>query len=228
MNEKFRYELKYICSEAQSIRLMAQLEGLLQRDSHTGTKGYYTVRSLYFDDYENSSFGGKEDGIDMRKKYRLRSYDNDPGVISLEIKERVRDKIRKKSCRILKREADIIRSGEWYKVMDSPSPVVEEFFFQGALHLMSPKVIVEYDRIPYICDEGNVRVTLDKNIRSASAAEDFWETTLCTRPILPKGQQLLEVMFDEFLPDYIYQAMQLDDLRQTAFSKYYLCRKFSI
>ena len=93
---------------------------------------------------------------------------------------------------------------------------------------MSPKVIVEYDRIPYICDEGNVRVTLDKNIRSASAAEDFWETTLCTRPILPKGQQLLEVKFDEFLPDYIYQAMQLDDLRQTAFSKYYLCRKFSI
>ena len=198
MNEKFRYELKYICSEAQSIRLAAQLEGLLQKDSHTGERGYYTVRSLYFDDYENSAFWGKEDGTDMRKKYRLRSYDNDPGVISLETKERVRDKIRKKSCQISKWEADFIRAGEWYEVMDNSSPVAKDFFLQGTIHLMTPKVIVEYDRIPYVCDEGNVRVTIDKNIRSASAEEDFWETTLCTRPILPKGQQLLEIKFDEF------------------------------
>ena len=45
---------------------------------------------------------------------------------------------------------------------------------------------------------------------------------------MPVGMQLMEVKCDEFIPDYIYRALQLDDLIQTAFSKYYLCRKLNI
>ena len=44
---------------------------------------------------------------------------------------------------------------------------------------------------------------------------------------MPPGQQLLEVKYDAYLPDFIYRSLQLSSLRQTAFSKYYLCRKFT-
>ena len=41
------------------------------------------------------------------------------------------------------------------------------------------------------------------------------------------GQQLLEVKYDAYLPDYIYRSLQLENLRQEAFSKFYISRRFS-
>jgi len=92
---------------------------------------------------------------------------------------------------------------------------------------MRPVVIVEYERIPYIYKNGNVRITLDTNISSSSAVEAFLDKTIPGRPVLPLGQQLLEVKYDEYLPDFIYRNLQLHSLRQTAFSKYYICRKYT-
>ena len=91
----------------------------------------------------------------------------------------------------------------------------------------APVVIVEYDRIPYVYKNGNVRITLDTNICSSSAVSTFLEETIPRRPVLPLGQQLLEVKYDEYLPDFIYRSLQLSSLRQTAFSKYYICRKYT-
>ena len=90
-----------------------------------------------------------------------------------------------------------------------------------------PKVIVEYDRIPFICRDGNVRITLDMNIRASSRPDDFLNEKLTTRPIMSVGQNLLEVKYDEFLPDYINHSMQMRGLRQATFSKYYLCRRYA-
>ena len=92
---------------------------------------------------------------------------------------------------------------------------------------LRPVAIVEYDRIPYVYKNGNVRITLDTNISSCSAVERFLDETLPVRPVMPMGQQLLEVKYDEYLPDFIYRNLQLHSLRQTAFSKYYICRKYA-
>ena len=92
---------------------------------------------------------------------------------------------------------------------------------------LRPVVIVEYDRIPYVYKNGNVRITLDTNIRSSSRVETFLDKTIPNRPVLPLGQQLLEVKYDEYLPDCIYRNLQLQSLRQSAFSKYYICRKYT-
>ena len=43
---------------------------------------------------------------------------------------------------------------------------------------------------------------------------------------MPAGMHVLEVKYDEFLPDYIYKGIELENLQRTAFSKYYLCRKY--
>ena len=92
---------------------------------------------------------------------------------------------------------------------------------------MRPVIIVEYDRIPYVYKYGNVRVTFDLNISSSTDIGNFFSRDIVRRPIMPAGRHLMEVKFDEFLPDAIYRALQLGTLKQTTFSKYYLCRIYS-
>ena len=81
---------------------------------------------------------------------------------------------------------------------------------------------------PFVEKLGNTRITFDRNIRSSNAVQSFLEREIPGRPILPAGKQILEVKYDEFLPDYLYRNLQLSHLRQTAFSKYYLCRRYSL
>jgi len=87
-------------------------------------------------------------------------------------------------------------------------------------------VIVEYDRVPFVHPDGNVRITMDLNISSSNQIERFLEPQIARRPVMPAGQHILEVKFDEFLPDYIKNSLELGNLRQTSFSKFYLCRYF--
>ena len=96
------------------------------------------------------------------------------------------------------------------------------------IRLLRPAVIVEYERIPYIYPNGNVRVTFDLNVSSSCDWTHFWNDDLAKRPIMPAGMHLMEVKFDEFLPDFIYHNLNLGTLSQTAYSKYYLCRKYAM
>ncbi len=107
-------------------------------------------------------------------------------------------------------------------------PVFRKFCLKYQSELYRPKVIVEYDREPYICRNGNVRVTFDTNIRSSNCVDDFFEKKIFARPVMPSGYHLMEVKYDEFLPDYIYNGLQMENLQQATFSKYYLCRKYNI
>jgi hypothetical protein len=92
---------------------------------------------------------------------------------------------------------------------------------------LHPKGIVEYDRIPYVYKGGNVRITFDTNVSSSFQIDGFLNGNVSKRPVMPQGLHLLEVKWDEYLPDMIYRALQLENLQQTAYSKYYLCRKYS-
>lgn len=225
---RYRYELKYVCSDLQLAQMEERLKKILKPDSHADGGGFYTIRSLYFDDYYDTALREKEDGVNLREKYRLRYYNRDVNLVRLEIKQKAGSKIRKESCRVTKEEADGMIEGNWYQAAQSGDRVAGRLFLKGALCLMQPKVIVEYDRFPYVCEEGNVRITFDKNIRSASGLEDFWRDRLPTRPVMPAGWHLLEVKFDEFLPDHIYRTLQMEHLTQTAFSKYALCRRYAL
>ena len=106
-------------------------------------------------------------------------------------------------------------------------PLLQKLTAQMLTRRMRPVVIVEYDRVPYVYRLGNVRLTLDTNISSCADVGRFLEADIPRRPIMPMGQQLLEVKYDAFLPDFLYRSLSLSNLSQTAFSKYYLCRKYT-
>ena len=47
---EYRNELKYVVSSRQIAILRNRIRPLMALDAHTGTKGKYTIRSVYFDD----------------------------------------------------------------------------------------------------------------------------------------------------------------------------------
>ncbi len=88
---------------------------------------------------------------------------------------------------------------------------------------LRPKTIVDYDREPFVYAPGNVRVTLDYNIRTGLNCTDFLNADCAT---VPAGDApiILEVKWDDYLPTIIRDAVQLPGRRAGAFSKYAQCR----
>ena len=225
---QYRHELKYFVSRAQLELLKLRLKGLIPLDPNVQQSGAYTIRSLYFDDNRNSAYYENEDGTDPREKFRIRIYNHNLDVIKLECKRKERGKTRKTSCMLTLEQTKQLMQGTCPEDLDSMPPLLRKLILQMKLHQLRPVTIVEYERIPYICKLGNVRITFDTNICSSSAILSFLDKDIPKRPVLPAGTHLLEVKFDCFLTDYIYTACQLDNLRQTAFSKYYICRKYAL
>lgn len=223
---KFRHELKYLCSDAEKVIINNCINRIMNLDPHTNEMGSYLIRSIYFDDIYNQCFRENEDGTSPREKWRIRAYNLDKKTLRLECKRKEGGKIHKKSCPISEEEYYKLVSMQKIDSMDRP--LLNQFSILQQTRLMKPQIIVEYMRIPYVYSLGNVRVTFDSNIASSNEIDRFFEKNISKRLILPRGELLLEVKYDEYLPDYIYHAIQLSSMQQITFSKYYLCRKFSI
>lgn len=225
---QYRHELKYLISAAQMQVLKARITGLIPKDPYVTENGGYTIRSLYFDDRQNRAYYENENGTDPREKFRIRIYNGSDAKIKLECKRKERGKTLKTSCSLTREQAEMLMRGEVIPDIASQKPVLRKLTHKMRTHLLRPVVIVEYERIPYIYQLGNVRITFDTNIASSGNPLDFFDASIPKRQILPAGMHLMEVKFDAFLPDFIYRALMLDSLQQTAFSKYYLCRKYSL
>lgn len=228
MNSKYRHELKYLISNGQLALLKARLNGLIPLDSHVGRMGMYTITSLYFDDYYNRCYYENENGTDPREKFRIRIYNHSTDRITLECKRKERGKTLKTSCPLTLEQSRLLMEGKMLPDISSQPPVLQKLLKEMQQRQLHPVVIVEYERIPYVCANGNVRVTLDTHVSSSSEVSKFLEGNYAKRPIMPVGLQLLEVKYDQYLPDTIYRALQIESLQQTAYSKYYLCRKYSL
>lgn len=228
LDYNYRHEYKYLISAAQIPLLRSRIAHVMRPDPHAGPDGKYNVRSLYFDDCHNSCFYEIENGTDPREKFRIRIYNHSSERIMLECKRKERGRTLKASCPLTEAQAKLLMSGEPLPDLDRLPPLLRKMVLEMRLKMLRPVTIVEYERIPYYYSNGNVRVTLDTNMASSGTAVGFLAGDLPKRPVMPSGQHLLEVKFDEYLPDFIYRSLNLGTLQQTAFSKYYYCRKFAL
>ena len=225
--DQYRHEIKYVISHAQIPLLRARIEPYMRLDPHAVPGGLYTIRSVYFDDYYNTCYYENENGTDPREKFRIRIYNHSSNRVGLECKRKERGKTLKKSCILTKSQAGMLINCDEIAI-DNQLPLLRKMLLQMNTKLLHPVTIVEYERIPYICQYGNVRVTFDMNISSSVCFDSFFNDRISKRPIMPPGMHLLEVKFDEYLPDYIYNALNLGTLQQTSYSKYYLCRRYAL
>ena len=223
----FRHEYKYVSPEGLLSSLERRLSALMPLDPHT-EDGQYAIRSVYFDDLYDTCFWENEDGADPREKFRVRIYGCSKERITLELKRKERGKCLKTSCPISLGTCEEILGCKIPRLASDQPYLLKKLISQMQFRALRPVVIVVYERVPFVWREGNVRVTFDRNIRSSSKLDAFFDKDLPCRPALPLGVNMMEVKFDELLPDFIAQMLETGALRQTAFSKYYLCRKFSM
>lgn len=224
---QYRHEYKYQIDAMQKEVLKLRAQGVLERDAHAGADGEYLIRSLYFDSQEDTCFYENEDGVDPREKYRIRIYNCDSARISLECKAKIRGMTKKTACLITREQCESFMEGVIPEDDGSVSRGQEILFYRMREKNLRPVVIVQYVRTPYVGAAGNVRVTFDDAISSSNAIDGFLREDIPLRSVLPVGSSILEVKWDELLPSYIKGQLALDSLQWTAFSKYYLCRRYN-
>ena len=223
----YRSEIKYRCTEAQLALIHSRLQSLMLPDPHA-QNGSYAVRSLYFDNYANRCYFENESGVDLREKFRIRIYNASDSRITLECKRKEHGKSYKTACPISMDDYRALLQGGSLRDLGQKPALLRKFSVLMHTQLFRPAVIVAYERTPYVYNVGNVRVTFDRGICSSQDFGAFFSEQLPSRQILPKGEHILEIKYDELLPAFIKEALQTGDLRQSTFSKYYLCRKHSM
>ena len=75
-----RHEYKHIINYGDYLALKSRLSIFMQTDKHS-IDGQYKIRSIYFDDMNDSCYQDKINGVNKRSKYRLRYYNNDLSYI---------------------------------------------------------------------------------------------------------------------------------------------------
>ena len=220
----FRHEEKYIVTDAQLTLLRARIRPLMQTDCHQDQPTGYRIRSVYFDDLDDRFLAANFAGLDDRVKFRIRSYDLADSFIRLETKYKHAGLSQKQSCRLSRAECDALLAGRYSSPNSEMPRPLRRLSLEGATSTIRPRVIVEYFREAYVCRAGNVRVTFDRNIASSPYVSRLFDADCPMTPSLPPHTHVLEVKYDEFLPDYLVQAMDLGDLMQAPFSKYVYSR----
>lgn len=220
----YRVENKYNCSEAEMYTLQQRVETVLRPDSNESNPEGYSVVSLYFDDLTDSCLQETVDGVNLRDKYRIRIYNHSLDVIKLEVKSKKDSRIIKRSKSITKEQLEtLIRGG---CIEDAASMEDPATLFNIAIRTkgLRPKVIVAYERKAYVFGPGNVRITFDRNVRASDQVENFGKSNI-SYDFLEDCDKVLEVKYDEFIPDFLVQLLELGNMQQTAYSKYQLCRE---
>jgi len=228
----YRHEYKFLIDEREKTRLYYRIHNLISLDVNAREEGRYWIRSVYFDDYRDSCYYENEDGINERAKYRIRIYNVSDEKIQLERKSKKNGMTCKESAGLTRRQCEMLLAGQPLPLgteEEAQYPeVLRQFLVLMMTRGMRARTIVEYERIPFVYKNGNVRITFDRNITSSLQTDRFFERDNLRYPVLARGQQLMEVKFDEYLPAFIKDRLEIGRLQQTSFSKYYLGRKYTV
>lgn len=219
-----RHEWKHRLAP-EDLPVLRQRLRLIAKPDPYAVGGCYQVRSLYFDTPGDKALREKLDGVNDREKFRLRCYNGDLSLIHLE-KERKRNGLGyKEKVPLTPDQVQAILTGNlgWMKI--TRNPLLQELYWKMTVQALRPRTIVDYRREPYVYAPGNVRVTLDYDLRTGLGSVDFLNPR-CVTIAARDAPILLEVKWDAFLPDVIRDAVQIPGRRASAFSKYAACRLY--
>lgn len=227
MTGKYRHELKYQITQSDYLAIRQRIGPVMKTDAHSDENGQYSIFSIYFDNIYDKALLEKINGVQKREKFRIRYYNNDFSFITLEKKSKYNDLCQKESARISNEEMELILADGNDSLKQNTSPLVSELYAKRRFQQLRPRVLVSYVREAYVFAPGNVRVTFDSDIRTSLFARNFGKLSSGNISATEKaGDMILEVKFDNFLPDVIARLVQTGSIRQQAFSKYCISRRF--
>jgi hypothetical protein len=220
---KYRTESKYILNDAAARVLSQRLSFTMRPDPNADESGGYRVTSVYFDDAFMRAYRQKIDGVPDRIKFRVRMYNESDSFMTLEAKIKIAGKIAKENVVVSKEEFKSLLRGDYGFLLNRTEPAALEMYKQSRVWAgFRPSVVVDYYRTVFVCPYGNVRISFDSDLRGAFPRDIIFEDTPWLY-VFPKGQTVLEIKFDRFIPSYIKQMFSGFDMTCQSVSKYMLC-----
>jgi len=221
---RLRHELKYHLDYFQYQLLRRKLALVLKLDPHAGPDGRYHIRNLYFDDCKNTALAEKTSGVSRRKKYRMRIYNCSDEYIKFERKSKRDQYVFKESVRLTREEAEHIIAGDIAFLANSENSLLNTFYLDSRNTLLRPVVLVDYYREAYVHPVGNVRITFDIDLHTGLGAVSFFDPKTFTMGVYEEQGVILEVKFDDVLPQHI-RGLLLETIRpRAALGKFAMCR----
>lgn len=212
-----RFEIKYVLHERQAQSLLREIAPFMKRDPHS-LFGSYEVRSLYFDTARLSFAEEVVDGQQDRLKVRYREYGFGAPFGFLEIKRKIRNKIKKDRIRC---SWDTVEDVMSVHPKETLPPAFDLFVYEFRKHRLSPSASVTYLREAYAgVFGGDFRLTIDRNIRCGPRESFFRPTSREDLRVLPVGLVVLELKFGTCLPKWVKNAVGALEIQPTAYSKY--------
>lgn len=222
---RLRHELKYHLDFMQYQSLRKKLGLVLQLDHHAGPDGRYHIRSLYFDDFRNSALFEKQAGVARRKKYRMRIYNYSDEFIKFERKTKLDHYVMKDWTRLTREEADKMIAGDVEFLADSEDRLLKAFYLECRRNLLRPVVLVDYHREAYVHPVGNVRITFDMGLHTSLGAVALFDRDSPTMGVDEEYNIILEIKFDDALPQHILGLFPSTIRPRSAIGKYVICRE---
>ncbi|MCR5420275.1 MAG: polyphosphate polymerase domain-containing protein [Lachnospiraceae bacterium] len=225
--EVLRTEQKYDLSLEEMFLITSRLNGILQGDKHNHHGGYM-VRSLYFDTVNDDDFYDKLDGLEIRRKIRLRVYSPDAKTAKLELKEKTGNNQRKRSLTLSREEAAGIVDGDYKLLYGMDNEFANELYCRMTQYCYRPKCIVQYYRTAFAEAVNDTRVTFDRDLRATEINMDIFDPELMLYPVGLQTGCTMELKFNNFLLSYVKNAVSIADRSNLSASKYGMARNYLI
>lgn len=231
-----RYEIKYRISLAQRDSLIQYLKNFMRLDPHSSNGINYEVRSVYYDSPVRKALQEKINGLNVRKKLRIRYYPNGnmsekrhekDEMVFLEIKRKFGENVSKSRI--------IAPMQSWKLIMDENSKVAEHFyktlspkdqrtleeiwFLRRKFHLY-PVCVVLYQRQAFFgIKDPHFRITFDSRVQVRSSDFNLHNGT-GTHFILPPGTAVMEVKFTNKIPIWATKFLNVNNVQAEKVSKF--------
>ncbi|MFA4833297.1 MAG: polyphosphate polymerase domain-containing protein [Patescibacteria group bacterium] len=221
-----RFEFKYYLPKNKADKIIPALLRHMNWDPYIAERDedYYYVNSLYFDSPTFGCFFDKESGVADRKKLRYRFYNDisKESPIFLEIKRKrdalvVKDRVSLNGFECQKTKLDQVLKK--IKKQNPENKFLDELIWFKCRNSMRPKLFVRYKRKAFIGKlDSKLRVTFDYDIKTQKSSS-----------LTPNPQKLIDVYkdgvvielkYNNILPNWLHGIIQQFDLGRLAYSKY--------
>jgi len=223
----FRHEIKYYINRMQAVELTQLFKSMMEIDPNGDDTGTYWVRSLYFDTLSNKDYYEKVIGHSIRKKIRLRIYNFSEETVKLEIKNKYNNYIFKETTNITRKDAERLIKGDSSVLLRYNDNVAHKVFAFMHQEIYRPVIVIDYEREAYMYSFQNIRVTIDKNLRTTSNYFYFFYKNAPMIPTFNDQIFVLEIKYDNMLPFFLQKALSQLEVQRSEISKYCIGRSLS-
>lgn len=209
-----RYEMKFLMDEGQTEAVCSVLKDRMAHDRFA----FSDIRNIYYDTPDFLLARRSNEHPFYKEKLRVRSYGAPDKDVFVELKKKYDGVVYKRRLSMPYDDASGWLSGD--KSLEPATQIGSEIGFMMERYPgIAPAMMLDYRRESFCMPDGDLRVTIDTDIRA-----DLWNFDLRSVPsgksVLPDGHTLMEIKTMGGIPLWLTEAMSSEKVYRSSFSKY--------